>query len=81
MKLTQKGNGVYELDVKGYVCPYPQLYTLKSMEKLQPGNVLEIVFDNPSSMETITMASNKKGYKILEKTQPEAGVFLVKLQK
>lgn len=81
MKLTQKAQGVYELDVKGYVCPHPQLFTIKSMEKLQPGNVLEVVFDNPSSMETITSACSKKGYKILEKAQPSPGVFKLKLQK
>jgi len=80
VKLTQKGNGLYELDVKGYVCPHPQLYTVKSLEKLKPGDVLEVVFDNPSSNETITMACNKRGYKIIDKSS-NGGVFVLKIQK
>jgi len=80
VKLTQKGNGTYELDVKGYVCPHPQLYALKSLDKLQPGNILEVVFDNPSSSETITMACNKKGYKILGKSA-DGGIFKMTIQK
>jgi tRNA 2-thiouridine synthesizing protein A len=80
VKLTQKGNGTYELDVKGYVCPHPQLYAIKSLEKLQSGNILEVVFDNPSSNETITMACSKKGYKILDRSA-DGGVFKLKIQK
>lgn len=80
MKLTHKDNGIFELDVKGYVCPHPQLYTMKSLEKLKPGSILEVVFDNPSSNETITLACNKKGYKIIERTA-NAGVFRLKIRK
>jgi tRNA 2-thiouridine synthesizing protein A len=80
IKLSQKGDGVYELDVKGYACPHPQLYTLKSLEKIPAGNVLEVVFDNPSSNENICIAVEKKGYKILETTS-NGGVFTVKIEK
>ena len=80
IKLSQKGDGVFELDVKGYACPHPQLYTLKSLEKIPDGNVLEVIFDNPSSQENITMAVEKKGYKILENSS-NGGVFTLKIEK
>ncbi len=80
IKLDKKEEGVYELNVKGYACPHPQLYTLKSMEKLQNGHVLEVIFDNPSSQENISMAVEKKGYKILENTS-NGGVFTLKIEK
>ncbi len=31
MKFEKKGEGVYELDVCGYVCPHPQIYCKKSI--------------------------------------------------
>jgi tRNA 2-thiouridine synthesizing protein A len=80
MKLIRKGEGIFELDVRGYVCPHPQLYTMKSLEKLKPGSILEVVFDNPSSNETITMACKKKGYKILERAAKN-GIFKLKIRR
>lgn len=80
MKLKKKESGSYELDVRGYVCPHPQLYTKKSMEKIKPGDQLEVVFDNPSSAETISALADKEGHKILERNT-EGGTFRFKLQK
>ncbi len=79
-KMIQKRDGFYVLDVKGYVCPHPQLYMIKSLKELQPGNILEIVHDNPSSNDTIALICKKKGYTILE-TIDNSGVFKLKIQK
>lgn len=73
--------GTYILDVRGYVCPHPQLYTLKYLEKMKPGMILEVLVDNPSSVESVTQACNGKGYTILETTQPKAGVTQMRIQK
>ncbi|MHB1381188.1 MAG: sulfurtransferase TusA family protein [Thermoleophilia bacterium] len=81
MKVNNQDDGSYELDVTGYVCPHPQLYTLKSMDKLQDGMILEVLIDNPSSVESVTQACNSKGFTILDKTSPKAGVTAVKIQK
>lgn len=80
IKLSKKSDGVFELDCKGYACPHPQLYTLKSLEKLQSGNVLEVVYDNASSQESINTAVTKKGYKIIENSK-DGGVFTTKIEK
>ena len=81
MKFNKKDDGSYELDVTGYVCPHPQLYTLKCMEKLQDGMVMEVLIDNPSSVESVTQACNGKGYTILGTENPKAGVTAMKIQK
>jgi tRNA 2-thiouridine synthesizing protein A len=81
MKFNKKEDGVYELDVTGYVCPHPQLYTLKCMEKLQDGMVIEVLIDNPSSVESVTQACGGKGYSILEQNSPKPGVTALKIQK
>lgn len=74
-------NGEYELNVCGYVCPHPQLYTLKYLEKLQDGMIINVLVDNPSSVESVEQACSGKGYSVLEKVQPKAGVTALKIQK
>ena len=68
MKFEKKGEGAFLLDVTGYVCPHPQLYTKKALEKMQTGNTLEIVFNNPSSGESIASMCDTTGDEIMEKT-------------
>ena len=45
VKFEKTGDGAYMLDVQGYVCPHPQLYTKKGLEKMKQGEILEVVFD------------------------------------
>ena len=53
MTFNKKDDGSYCLDVTGYVCPHPQIYTKKALEKLNSGEFLELIFDNPSSSESV----------------------------
>jgi tRNA 2-thiouridine synthesizing protein A len=69
MKFEKKSEHQFLLDVKGYVCPHPQIYTKKALEKLQPGDVLEVVFDNPSSGESISTMCDLTGNEIVDRRQ------------
>ena len=80
MKFEKKNEGLYLLDCQGYVCPHPQLYTKKAMEKLRPGEVLEVVFDNPSSSESISAMADAAGHEIVEQQQV-SGKFTWKIRK
>lgn len=79
-KFEKKAEGCYFLDVRGYVCPQPQLYTKKCLEKLLPGNELEIVFDNPSSQESILAFLDNSGDEIIEK-QVSGSLYAYKVKK
>ena len=37
-KFDKLDEGKYQLDVRGMTCPHPQLYTKKSLEKIQEGD-------------------------------------------
>jgi len=74
MKFEKKGEGSYSLDVKGYVCPHPQLYTKSALSKMKPGDTLRLVFDNASSGESIASMCEKNGDEILEQVT-DAGSF------
>lgn len=68
-KFEKVGEGKYQLDVQGYVCPHPQLYTKKALEKLQPGETLDLLFDNPSSGESINAMCDSQGDEIVSQAQ------------
>ena len=72
VKFEKLGEGNYMLDVQGYVCPHPQMYTKKGMEKLKSGEVLELIFDNPSSGESISAMCQADGNQIIAQ-EKEAG--------
>ena len=79
MKFEKGNDGTYLLDVCGYVCPHPQIYCKKSLEKMKEGETLNMVFDNPSSAETIIQMLDQAGHELVNKKQ-EGGklVFTIK---
>jgi tRNA 2-thiouridine synthesizing protein A len=74
MKFEKKADGVFMLNVEGYVCPHPQIYTKKALEKVNAGDIVEVLFDNPSSGESIATMCENTGDEIVERIQ-EAGKF------
>ena len=80
MKFEKQSDGTFLLDCQGYVCPHPQIYTKKALEKLKPGDILELVFDNASSSETISAMMDATGNEIIERNQ-EDGKFRWKIRK
>jgi len=80
MKFEKINENEYTLDVCGYVCPHPQIYTKKSLEKINEGDILTVIFDNPSSGETIVQMCDQAGHEILEKKE-EGGKLIYKIEK
>lgn len=76
MKFEKTGDGEYSLDVCGYTCPHPQMYVKKSLEKIEEDEILNVVFDNPSSKETIIQMCEAAGNEILEDTSKEGKLYL-----
>ena len=64
----------------GYVCPHPQIYTKKALEKLGEGDVLEVIFDNPSSSESISAMCDASGNEVVDKIS-ENGKIIYKIKK
>ena len=69
VKFEKLGEGTYVLDVQGYVCPHPQIYTKKALEKLKSGETLQLVFDNPSAGDALVAMCQTEGDDIVEKSQ------------
>ena len=41
----------YELDVRGMICPFPQVLVSKVLKTLTPDEKLEVIIDNPLLLE------------------------------
>ncbi len=80
IKFDKKTEGVYTLDCTGYVCPHPQIYTKKMLERIKPGDILEVTFDNPSSSESITAMCAANGNEIVEQVSG-GGKYVYKIKK
>jgi tRNA 2-thiouridine synthesizing protein A len=80
MKFEKNTDGTYMLDVCGYVCPHPQIYCKKSLEKMAEGDVVQVILDNPSSVETIVQMCDQVGNDVLER-KTEGGKIYLKIQK
>jgi tRNA 2-thiouridine synthesizing protein A len=80
MKFEKTGDGEYMLNVTGYTCPHPQMYTKKALQKIESGAVLTLVFDNASSGESILSMCESEGNDLLERNG-EGGTFTWKIRK
>ena len=69
VSFNQTGAGQWKLDVCGYSCPHPQMYTKKALQKLGSGDELKLVFDNPSSGESIIAMCEADGNDIVDRVE------------
>lgn len=80
IKFDKVSDGQYQLDVCGYVCPHPQMYTKKALQKIASGDELTLLFDNPSSGESILSMCESEGNDVIEREDGE-GSFTWKIRK
>lgn len=80
VKFEKLGDADYLLDVTGYVCPHPQMYTKKVLGKMESGSVLTLLFDNASSGESILAMCEAEGNELLERSA-EDGIYRWRIQK
>lgn len=54
------------LDVRGQICPYPDLRTMTTLAKMEKGKILEVLVDYPLSLERIPGNVEKRNHKVLK---------------
>ena len=69
------------LDVRGFTCPYPVIYTRKALSNINPGEILEVIIDNPPSCETVPSAVREDGHEILKFEEIDRGVWRILIKK
>jgi tRNA 2-thiouridine synthesizing protein A len=56
----------FELDVRGEACPYPLIRTKQQVDKLQKGQVLKVLANDPVAPQNIDSWARKSGNELLE---------------
>lgn len=54
------------LDVRGEICPYPDVNSMTTLKQMNKGEILEILADYPLSVERIPRSAKKWGHKVLK---------------
>ena len=62
---------VHHLDTRGLACPIPVLLAVREMLELSPGDVLELVGDDPGIAEDIPAWAEMNGHRLLEVEQKD----------
>lgn len=57
------------LDVRGEICPNPDVRTMTTLEKMDKGQILEVLVDYPLSVERIPRNVEKRKHKVLKVEQ------------
>jgi tRNA 2-thiouridine synthesizing protein A len=62
--LKKVADDMYVLDVRSYTCPYPQLFLAKALKSVEKNSVVEVLTDNPPSLDTLprSIRNNKQEY-------------------
>ena len=81
VKFYRRDDGTYVLDVRGYTCPYPVIFTRKALSRIEPGGLLEVVIDNPPSCETVPDAAKSEGHEVLGVEPKGQGVWVIRVRK
>jgi tRNA 2-thiouridine synthesizing protein A len=62
---------IHRLDVTGALCPLPILLAAKEMRKLHPGDLLELLGDDPGIREDLPIWCERAGHRLLEMKEEE----------
>lgn len=80
MNFLKRGIRDYELDVRGYDGAPLKLYIMNALKKIRYGGILNVLFDDPESHESVKLAMGYVGYRILDDSSG-GGVFKLRIQK
>lgn len=62
MNIQKIEERLYTLDVRGHVCPYPEILALRAIQNLSTGDTLEVILDNAPSVRDIPVTLRKRAY-------------------
>lgn len=73
--------GRYLLRVLGYTCPFPTLYTLRALNQIKPGEIVEILTDSQPSCKTIPETVTGKGHHVLRIERVKRALWKITIKK
>ena len=77
--LSEQSN-IKTLDLKGQICPWPVIFTMKELQKMNDGEILKVTIDHLPSILNIPAAASKEGNEIVSSTEIDDGVFQIEIK-
>jgi TusA-related sulfurtransferase len=71
---------VIRLDLRGVKCPLNWAHAKVRLERMAPGEILELKLDDPRGARDIPRAAEAEGYAVLEARALD-GVWILKIEK
>ncbi len=71
---------VIRLDLRGVKCPLNWAHAKVRLERMTPGETLELTLDDPRGARDIPRAAEAEGYAIVE-TRAADGVWVLRIEK
>ena len=73
-----EGHGItHRLDVLGFNCPVPVAKTREALEELANGNVLEVLADDPETLQDMPLLIGRGPHALLEVNKEEGEIRFV----
>ncbi|MHB9004073.1 MAG: sulfurtransferase TusA family protein [Coriobacteriia bacterium] len=63
--MTDTGPLAESLDCVGLFCPEPLFQTREAMDRLEPGDVLEVLADDPAAEEDLRRFARRAGHELV----------------
>ena len=74
-----KQSNIKTLDLKGQICPWPVIFTMKELQKMNDGDILKVTIDHLPSTLNIPAAASKEGNEVVSSTEIGDGVFQIEI--
>jgi len=64
--MHDRASDVFRLDLRGLKCPINWAHAKVRLEQMAPGEILEVLLDDPRGVRDIPRAAEAEGYLLLE---------------
>ena len=76
-----RGAEPVHLDLRGIKCPLNWAHAKVRLEQMKPGQVLELILDDPRGARDIPGAAEAEGYSVIARETLPDGLFRLRIEK
>ncbi|GFN22140.1 MAG: sulfurtransferase TusA family protein [Thermoanaerobacteraceae bacterium] len=81
LKPVKIGDNHYQVDMRGWMCPYPKYAIEMLLEKLPQASLMDLLVDCPAATKDVPAVVRSKGSDVLEVSPISDGEWLIRISK
>lgn len=71
----------HSLDITGLICPMTFVRTKLALEKLSPGDILEVTLKGAEPLNNVPRSARQHGHSLLSTTERDDGTYLIVIRR